>query len=141
MFNSWADLSNVGNAYGSTPGSPDLTPTYDSNGYMNQFSLTQQANPYDSILSQGQNMMGGDARAAQSNQSSLNAQNQAFQSYQQQTYPSYPNAAGAGSQSAGMAPPMQGAGNQGNGSQTQPNASSQSFNPWSLTGESLSRVK
>lgn len=137
MYDSWGALMNSANSQAATPGSYDLTPQYGANGTQDLFALPTQTNPYDSIISQGQNMMSNDASVAgaQSTQANaaMNAQNQGLQSYQAQSaYPSYPNAAGAGSQTAGQV-------NTSNGYDMSTADTSHGFNPWSLTGEALTR--
>lgn len=142
MFNSWASLANESGLQSATPGNLDLSPQYDPNGYMAQFTQPQQQNPYSNLIAQGGQMAGLDSRAAQNPQSNLDAQNQNYAQYLAQSYPSYPNAAGAGNQMMGQnTPQVPGTGVMGNGTQAQPTYASQSFNPWSLTGENMSRVK
>ena len=142
MFNSWEALAKQSNQQPSTAQSYDLSPQYDPNGYMAQFATPDQQNPYSGLSAQGGQMAGLDSRAAQNPQSSLNAQSQNYAQYAEQSYPSYPNAAGAGNQMAAQnVPQVPGTGVQGNGTQAQPTYASQSFNPWSLTGEAMSRVR
>lgn len=141
MFNTWDALSQQAGQSESTPGSLDLSPQYDSNGYQAQFQMGAQQNPYDSLIGQGSQMAGQDVRASQNNQSNLGGQQQNYMQFLASSYPSFPNAAGAGNQMAAKAPEVPGTGVVGNGVQSQPVYASQSFNPWSLQGEALSRVK
>lgn len=60
------------------------------------------------------------------------------QSLQQSAYPSYPNSAGAGSQSAGQ-PTLLGTGQAGGGYGSPSTGGTYSLNPWSLTGEAMTR--
>ena len=144
MINTWDQLQQASQNTQSTPGDLTFTPQYNSQGYQANYAYNPGANPWDSILSQGQNMAGQDQQLSQ-NQMNLSQQN--LQSQMQQAsqfgsqYPSYPNAAGAGNQQAGQmqAPPMEGAGSQGLGSTQYPDPTSRGFNPWSLTGEAMSR--
>lgn len=142
MLSSWDAIAQQANQT-STPGNIDLSPQYDANGYMNQFAYDPGQNPYSGIIAQGSQMAGQDARAAMNPQSQVNSLNQSYMQYLANSYPSFPNSAGAGNQQAGEAPPPQvpGTGVQGNGVQSQPVYASQSFNPWSLQGEAMSRVK
>lgn len=138
MYNSWGALSTAANSMTDSPSQV--------NGYT-QYG----ANPYSELLSQGQSLLGSDTKQAssmaqQGNQNLMN-QMQSYGQYAQNTeaYPSYPNAAGAGSQNMGVPQytqsPMIGSGQEGAGVNQNLTNSSQGFNPWSLTGEALSRAK
>lgn len=108
-------------------------------------------NPYASSIGSIEGQATGYANAysqqAPGMQTGINQGQQGMQQFSQNSsaYPSYPNIAGAGSQTAGMAvpqyqaPQMAGAGDVGAGSQMSTADTSHGFNPWSLTGEAMTR--
>lgn len=142
-LNSWGALQGQFDAAGSGPPQINTAPTYASNGMMGTFQVPQYQNPYNDLISQAQGMIGADSGMAF--QGMNQAQNNISQiSQQANQYPTYQNQAGVGNQmvgvSAGMAPQVPGTG-MGNNQNTNPNNTSNGFNPWSLTGEALSRVR
>jgi hypothetical protein len=108
-------------------------------------------NPYAAGISSIQNQATGYANSysqqAPQMQAGINQGQQGMQQFSQNSsaYPSYPNIAGAGSQTAGVAipqytpPKMMGSGDNGAGSQMTTTDTSHGFNPWSLTGEAMTR--
>jgi hypothetical protein len=129
--------------------------TPDANGYMPQMQMQEQVNPYAQGIASSQNQMGYDQNQMQQQGPQMQGmmgsqmtqmQNYAGASSPSQSYPSYPNAAGAGNQMGMNIPQMQpptmlGSGQQGNGGSMNPTTGSQAFNPWSLSGEAMSRTK
>lgn len=101
--------------------------------------------PYAASISQAESQATNQASMynaqAPSMQAGITQGQTAATNYQNSTaaYPSYPNVAGAGSQTAGQAPAMQGSGDQGAGYDMTADDTSHGFNPWSLQGEAMTR--
>lgn len=142
-LNSWGALQQQFDAAGTGPAPINTTPTYAANGMMGTFQVPNYQNPYTDLIGQAQGMIGQDSNLAMSgiNRAQGNISQLAMQG---NNYPTYPNGAGVGNQmvgvSAGSAPQVPGTGF-GTNSNSTPNETSHGFNPWSLTGEALSRVK
>ncbi len=139
------------------PPAPYQAQTFGTSGNFNPWAGTTDptsgsSDPYASQISSGEQQAVGYAgqynAAAPGLQNNINQGMQQAGQYQQSTaaYPSYPNIAGAGSQTAGIsavpqmqAPMMAGSGSGGVGASDATADTSHGFNPWSLTGEAMTR--
>lgn len=105
-------------------------------------------NPYAASIGTAESQAVGGANAyaaaAPGMQNNINTGTTAMNTYNTQSsaYPSYPNVAGAGSQTAGSG--VAGSNVQpvvsGQSGGAQPTTNSNGFNPWSLTGEAMTRT-
>lgn len=124
------------------------------NGYAGQYQVGDVANPYQAGLQAGMgdisNLQGAIPGMQQQAGQNMWGAMQGMSNYQQSVtgpgnYPTYPNAAGAGTNSFGGGPgttpisPMGGLGDSGGGSDPSSSDTAHGFNPWSLTGEAMSR--
>jgi len=116
-------------------GPRDFTPQPDANGYMPIYGIPDYGpNPWEEVTNQSQgNVNNANNAFAQIPNMEMKLQDRmgAMQAFADSTgYPSFPNAGGLGSQQPFSSQPQVGsAGDSG----------SRSTNPWSLSGEALSR--
>jgi len=149
-FNPWAIPANqTGGQYGfgtqqpglgNTDPNAGITQLQMSGGYQGGYQVGQATNPYAAQLQWGQNQAAGYANQYTSQApgmvNNINQSMQGLNNYAaSSSYPSYPNAAGAGNQQAGGMSPMS--------TQQQPTTDTSNgaygMNPWSLTGEAMTR--
>lgn len=124
-----------------------------ANQFNNAGNMQAQAyssDPYAQPLANATSQIGMDSNQANAMQGQLQSQSMQMMGQlgqQQNSYPSYPNSAGAGSQMSGynmnqmQSPPTQGTVGAPASQSINPYTASQGFNPWSMQGEAMSRVK
>ena len=131
---------------GNTDPNAGITQFSGVNGYQGGYNIQPATDPYAAQIQWGENQAGGYASQATAQlpgmMNGLDQSQQGLNQYAASSgYPSYPNAAGAGNQMAGASQPAAQPMNTTNmaGSSDPSTGGAYGMNPWSLTGEAMTR--